>query len=79
LGFFCALIWRIVGQPIYRNSLIIQLHCCAAAPLPSRGGVPEGRGGVCNQLSANKIQTPPLPLPLKGGEWLPPCSTGLSD
>ena len=42
----------------------------AATPLPSRGGVPFGRGGVCNILIANKILTPPLPLPYKGGEWL---------
>ena len=38
----------------------------AATPLPSRGGVPFGRGGVCNILIANKILTPPLPLPYKG-------------
>ncbi len=43
----------------------------AAAPLPSRGGVPEGRGGVCTFFSASKkLQTPPLPLPLRGGERL---------
>jgi len=41
-----------------------------AAPLPCRGGVPFGRGGVCNILIANKILTPPLPLPYKGGERL---------
>ena len=35
-----------------------------------RGGVPFGRGGVCNILIANKILTPPQPLPYKGGEWL---------
>ena len=33
-----------------------------AAPLPCRGGVPFGRGGVCNILIANKILTPSLPL-----------------
>ena len=33
-------------------------------------GVPFGRGGVCNILIANKILTPPQPLPYKGGEWL---------
>ena len=42
----------------------------AATPLPSRGGVAEGRGGVCKYQTARNIQTPPLPLPLKGGEWL---------
>ena len=41
-----------------------------ATPLPSRGGVPFGRGGVCNILIANKILTPPQPLPYKGGERL---------
>ena len=34
------------------------------------GRVPFGRGGVCNILIANKILTPPLPLPLMGGEGL---------
>ena len=40
---------------------------CAAAPLPSRGGV---GGGVCNSFAAKYILTPPLPLPYKGGERL---------
>ena len=32
-------------------------------PLPCRGGVPEGRGGVSNFQTVKDIQTPPLPLP----------------
>ena len=39
---------------------------CAAAPLPCRGGVPEGRGGVSNILSARELQTPPPTPPLEG-------------
>ena len=42
--------------------------------LPFKGRVPEGRDGVCNlsreYLAAKIIQTPPLSLPLKGGERL---------
>ncbi len=48
-----------------------------AFPLPCRGGVGVGlvsflRGEqlVNNRLADNELQTPPLPLPLKGGEWL---------
>ena len=39
----------------------------AATPLPCRGGV---RGGVSIFFADRILQTPPLPLPLKGGEWL---------
>ena len=46
---------------------INSLNC--AQPLPSHVG--EGLGvGVSNVLSARKLQTPPLPLPLRGGERL---------
>jgi corrinoid protein of di/trimethylamine methyltransferase len=37
--------------------------CRAAAPLPCRGGVPEGRGGVSN---SSHILTPPPTPPLQG-------------
>ena len=49
---------------------IFLVHEGAAAPLPSRGGVPEGRGGVCISFIDAMLETPPLPLPLKGGECL---------
>ena len=39
----------------------------AAAPLPCRGG---GGGGVSIFFAGRMLQTPPLPLPLMGGEWL---------
>ncbi len=39
----------------------------AAAPLPCRGGV---GGGVSIFFAVRMLQTPPLPLPLMGGEWL---------
>ena len=39
----------------------------AAAPLPSRGGVSEGRGGVCKYLVVKNIQTTPLLLPVRAG------------
>ena len=59
-----------------------------SAPLPSRGGVGVGSvTSSANLLSSvllsanllssvysrrKKSETPPLPLPLRGGEWLPP-------
>ena len=49
---------------------------CAAAPLPSRGGV---RGGVCIFLPLNKLVTPPLPLPYKGGEYHAAGSSTVAD
>ena len=45
----------------------------AAVARPSRGGVPEGRGGVCCFFSFIEILTPPLPLPYKGGELNADC------
>ena len=48
----------------------------AATPLPSRGGV---RGGVCIFLPLNKLVTPPLPLPYKGGECHAACSSTVED
>jgi len=48
-----------------RNQSFFPVHGGAATPLPCRGGV---RGGVSNILASNEIQTPPLPLPSKGGE-----------
>ncbi len=41
-----------------------------ALPTPLRGGVAKGRGGVYIFIVDCMLQTPPLPLPLKGGEWL---------
>ena len=49
---------------------IFLVHEGVATPLPLRGGVPEGRGGVCIFFTDKKLETPPLPLPLKGGECL---------
>ena len=46
---------------------IIVAKVGAAAPLPSRGGA---RGGVCISFTRRMLETPPLPLPLRGGERL---------
>ena len=52
------------------------IKSCAAAPLPCRGGV---GGGVSNFFVDKKIQTPPLPLPLRGGERRAPTLAEDSD
>ena len=43
-------------------------------PLPSRGGVAEGRGGVCIFFTDIKLETPPLPRLRPTVTSLPNCS-----
>jgi hypothetical protein len=46
----------------YRGGERLRVPTAVATPLPSRGGVPEGRGGVCNFYSAAcKARTITLP------------------
>ena len=57
---------RKLNQKI-RISSKMWLTVGAAAPLPCRGGV---GGGVSIFIANSKLQTPPPPLPLMGGERL---------
>ena len=55
----------IAMSPLEKVVYTIECHR-VATPLPSRGGVPEGRGGVCNLLSMKNLLTPPPTPPLQG-------------
>jgi hypothetical protein len=54
-----------VKSPLEKVAYTFECHR-VATPLPSRGGVPEGRGGVCNILSMKNLLTPPPTPPLQG-------------
>ena len=62
----CGITRRLtILSPLEKVVYTIECHR-VATPLPSRGGVPEGRGGVCNVLEMrNVLATPPTP-PLQG-------------
>ena len=53
----------------------LKRELCAATPLPSRGGVPEGRGGVCNFVLGvyfgSVDVTDPTPAPPLEGRGVP--------